>query len=87
MKQSTIPVATRKSVLTRAWGRCESCGRRAALDLHHLHYRSVGEEKPEDLRALCRECHDAAHRDPNGEFWRDPEEKAAYWDSYHEATD
>lgn len=84
MKQSTIPLATRKSVLARAWGKCEECAHRAVLDLHHLHYRTVGEESPEDLKALCRDCHHAAHRDINGEYWRDPEEMAAHWWSYHE---
>ena len=37
--------------------RCENCGRRAKLHVHHLHYKSLGEEKLSDLRALCKSCH------------------------------
>ena len=62
----------RKQVLRRAGWQCETCGRRAPLDVHHLTYERFGDELLGDLRALCRECHDEAHRgrgrrrQPNG---------------------
>jgi 5-methylcytosine-specific restriction endonuclease McrA len=87
-----IPESVRKAVLGRANGCCEVCGRLAALELHHLTYtrdlawwdgeqeRSIlGYEQPEDLKALCRECHHAEHIDLAGDFWGDPDEMRAYW--------
>lgn len=50
----------RAPVLDRASGNCERCGRRARLDVHHLHYLSLGCERPSDLEALCPECHEQA---------------------------
>ena len=32
----------------------------ASLELHHVHYRSLGSEQPEDVKLLCPECHAAA---------------------------
>jgi hypothetical protein len=41
--------------------RCEWCGQESAsLALHHLHYRSLGSEQPEDVKLLCAECHTKA---------------------------
>jgi 5-methylcytosine-specific restriction endonuclease McrA len=28
-----------------------------SLELHHVHYRSLGSEQPEDVELLCPECH------------------------------
>lgn len=70
-----IPAATRTAVLERTCGRCEDCdvylGRR--LEMHHRHYNTVGDEAPEDLDGLCRECHHDRHV-AYGVFWADPEE-------------
>jgi len=44
----------------RAGYRCEQCHRRTRLDVHHRTYERLGHERPEDLRALCRTCHDQA---------------------------
>jgi hypothetical protein len=42
--------------------RCERCKEEtASLDLHHIHYRSLGDEQPEDVELLCRECHTKAN--------------------------
>ena len=42
---------------------CEVCGRRA-VDIHHIEPRGMGGSKlldtPENLMALCRECHHEA---------------------------
>lgn len=89
-----IPANIRKTVMKRAAGRCEDCGMCCSLELHHLRYRTEpdmftidghdisGRETPDDLMALCRECHQSRHIDPAGEFWRDPEEMADHWQPY-----
>jgi len=63
----------------------------AKLELHHRWYENepevvrtkhdmfpvsvLGVESPDDLLALCRECHQAKHVDPvTGEFYADPQE-------------
>tara|TARA_R100000664_G_scaffold29627_1_gene41608 strand:+ start:600 stop:857 length:258 start_codon:yes stop_codon:yes gene_type:complete len=76
----------------RAGKKCENCGtNNAKLELHHLtYYRQLdgaplpiyGYETPNDLLALCRDCHNSKHCDENGDFWRDPEEMENYWVSY-----
>src|SRR5512139_45463 len=91
-----IPLATRRAVLKRANGHCEQCGHRERLELHHLYYRTdgdmyspdgvsiVGREEPDDLVALCRECHLSRHVDMAGNFWADPVEREQYWAPYWE---
>ena len=73
---------------------CADCGEKTALDLHHLTYTvdchdgppeefPVGTwETENDVIGLCRECHDARHRDANGEYWRDPQEMDNYWEPW-----
>jgi hypothetical protein len=52
---------------------CEGgCGR-GGLEYHHLHYRTVGCERPSDLKLLCRSCHESQHRF-RGRFYANPEE-------------
>lgn len=53
--------ALRGQVLERAASRCEDCGEAVATQVHHLSYRRVGDEQPDDLRALCNRCHDRRH--------------------------
>jgi len=54
------------AVLKRQHGRCRGCGRRddhpvgTPIAAHHLHYRTLGHERPQDLVALCRFCHELA---------------------------
>ena len=67
--------------------------------MHHLRYwsrpdgrspstRSIfGHETPDDLAALCRECHQRRHIDPAGEYWRDPEEMQQHWASFYAQLD
>jgi hypothetical protein len=44
------------------WQRkCQVCGVRQRLEVHHLHYRSLGREELGDLKVLCDACHDKAH--------------------------
>jgi hypothetical protein len=71
------------------------------LELHHTTYTYwagmegdwgnacaiFGRETPDDLLALCRDCHKAKHIGPDGGFYGDPEECAAERDYYdHMAT-
>ena len=47
---------------------CENCGAES-VDIHHIHRRGMGGSKTADnvnnLMALCRDCHDMAHRQPS----------------------
>lgn len=62
----------RVTVLSRAEGFCEAwlvgCETKA-VDVHHLKGR-VGPDAnlPENLRALCRNCHERIHRNPNDAY-------------------
>jgi 5-methylcytosine-specific restriction endonuclease McrA len=46
---------------------CEECGarpavtRKTALGVHHVTYERLGEEPIEDLKIICRPCHDKEH--------------------------
>jgi hypothetical protein len=40
-----------------AAGLCERCHSRPAGNVHHLHYRGIGQELPGDLIVLCKGCH------------------------------
>jgi hypothetical protein len=47
----------------RSKGYCEGCLKPGLPgEFHHLHYRSLGRETPNDLAYLCRDCHEACHR-------------------------
>ena len=50
----------RKKVLSRAGWRCQACGVRRRLDVHHIVKRSQGGSDFDlnQLVALCRWCHD-----------------------------
>lgn len=74
----------RHAVHTRCDGNCEDCGERRRLTMHHLHYDTVGQESEDDIAGLCWDCHQARHRDLNGDFWRDPQEQEAYWFTFCE---
>jgi 5-methylcytosine-specific restriction endonuclease McrA len=51
----------KRKVIEQRGNRCERCGQESAsLELHHVHYRSLGSEQPEDVELLCRECHTGA---------------------------
>ncbi len=51
----------RKAKLAAVRG-CEDCGRVGALDAHHFDYRDLWSVTVDDLRALCRPCHDKRER-------------------------
>lgn len=41
--------------------KCQRCGRRGGLQVHHKHYRTLGHEQYKDLEVLCRPCHMKQH--------------------------
>lgn len=40
--------------------KCEWCGEKDSLQVHHKHYDTLGDEGTKDLLALCQSCHWAA---------------------------
>lgn len=51
----------RQVALDRAGGFCEDCGAPESFEVHHLTYKRKGNERPEDLVAVCRQCHKERH--------------------------
>jgi hypothetical protein len=47
--------------------RCERCGGRECIEVHHRSYQNFGRERLEELEVLCRPCHAGEH----GEDWDD----------------
>lgn len=54
---------TRNSALTRAGWKCGRCQSNVGLQVHHLSYERVGEERDADLEVLCKSCHEGLHFD------------------------
>lgn len=44
-----------------AGAKCEICGKRGWLHVHHIHYNSFENEDNNDLAVLCPNCHDNIH--------------------------
>ena len=40
---------------------CVTCGAISGLEVHHITYSRLGNEKLSDLATLCRDCHQAVH--------------------------
>lgn len=58
--------AVRKAAMRRANFRCQrqkpgEPRHDGPLDVHHLHYDTLGHEGPDDVIVLCRPCHRAEH--------------------------
>ena len=45
----------------RAGNKCERCGSRKWLEVHHKTYKKVYRERPQDLEVLCSRCHRNHH--------------------------
>lgn len=41
---------------------CKLCGFIGSLDVHHLSYKDLGGEKPNQCVCLCRRCHSLVHQ-------------------------
>lgn len=59
--QSDFWRAKRHAFLSSKKWRCERCGARKRLQAHHKTYANLGNEKFEDLEALCYSCHAKVH--------------------------
>jgi len=56
--------AFRRFIIQKDNNTCQHCFRKFAsgfLHVHHIHYRSLGKEKPEDVLLLCQDCHHEEH--------------------------
>jgi len=54
----------RKQILRRDGWRCQLCGSRRNLHVHHTQLRSQqGDDDELNLITLCADCHKALHRD------------------------
>lgn len=40
---------------------CIVCNKKSRLNLHHLHYKTLGKESGEELIAICHRCHLVLH--------------------------
>jgi 5-methylcytosine-specific restriction endonuclease McrA len=65
-RQRLTPVAyrhLRAEVLERDGWRCQHCGARQHLEIHHICFRSrLGGDNHENLITLCTNCHSEIHR-------------------------
>jgi 5-methylcytosine-specific restriction endonuclease McrA len=56
----------RQQVLQRDGWKCQGCGARSNLEVHHKEFRSQGGNDSEaNLITLCVACHSLAHRGTN----------------------
>ncbi len=52
----------RRQVLERDGWRCQGCGRRTNLEVHHQEFRSrIGDDEENNLISLCSSCHRRRH--------------------------
>jgi len=52
----------RRKILQRDGWRCQVCGIRTNLQVHHLNYRGRGgSDRKENLISLCADCHRQVH--------------------------
>ncbi|MGH9539182.1 MAG: HNH endonuclease [Terriglobales bacterium] len=52
----------RKQILRRDGWRCQSCGNRSNLEVHHKEFRShCGDDAEQNLITLCAGCHSLVH--------------------------
>ena len=62
----------RRRILDDYGWRCDGCGRAGRLELHHRN-GDRDDNRPDNLRPLCRPCHHAAHDrgpGPDRSAWR-----------------
>lgn len=52
----------RALALESAGAACELCAGKVRLEVHHRTYERLGFERPDDVIALCHECHRDHHR-------------------------
>jgi 5-methylcytosine-specific restriction endonuclease McrA len=61
----------RQQVLRRDGWRCQGCGNRSNLEIHHQEFRSHGGDDSEhNLITLCATCHGDVHRGFQGNSFK-----------------
>lgn len=45
--------------------KCEVCGSKKSLEVHHLHYKNIFNELYSDLKLMCKRCHHYEHLPKN----------------------
>jgi len=66
-RRDTVSESVRERVLDRDDGQCRRCGADTALEIHHIRPVSHGgEDRPDNLAALCAACHERAHQTAPG---------------------
>lgn len=79
--------AIRKRLYRKYEYRCDLCGSPKNLNVHHITYENLGEEKDEDLTVLCQKCHSKLH-DGNYTFFDDLcNAYTRVFEDYESATD
>jgi 5-methylcytosine-specific restriction endonuclease McrA len=53
--------SVRTKAVKRADHKCQQCGAKGHLNVHHLTYAHLWFEYPDDLRVLCETCHAITH--------------------------
>ena len=53
--------AMRAAVMAERGAKCEVCGWMFDLEVHHLNYCRLGNERTTDLKVLCSDCHKKTH--------------------------
>lgn len=84
------PVNSRavREAFRRCGNRCERCGVKGypfQFQVHHLHYRTAGDECQWDLLIVCRTCHLSEHSGMFTEWYTDTEQAAAILWQFNEA--
>ena len=52
----------RLNCIKAARNKCQMCGVMFGLEVHHIHYRNLGNELPQQLVLLCSLCHEYTHQ-------------------------
>lgn len=60
--KSAAWAAIKKQIHERDKYTCQKCLKSPSEHIHHLTYKNLGNEKPEDLLAVCEACHVEIHK-------------------------
>lgn len=53
---------TKAAAKRRAGYKCQLCGNKKYLQVHHNNYNNIGHEESQDLIVLCKYCHSKYHK-------------------------
>lgn len=59
-----------KEKIYQKYKKCQKCGKRYDLQVHHTTYENLGNEKLQDLLLLCRRCHYKTYHRHRQKDWR-----------------